>query len=261
MVDSPPEPWRPPLFEGPTAGVVAQCRSALRRFLDLQAGSVWNDVAAVLPYIRGRVLDVGCGAQPYRPLLGPQTEYVGIDTIDAEAHFGYKMPDTTYFEGEVWPVENASVDLVFSTETIEHILEYRLFLAEASRCLRDRGTILLTFPFAARWHFVPFDYWRFTPSAINYLLRTAGFVDVRVYARGNAITVACYKVMALILPLLVAQNCRGATKWALRFCGLCLSPFFVLLAGIANLSLRGRGGNDCLGYTVLAEKKGSTPNA
>jgi hypothetical protein len=29
-------------------------------------------------------------------------------------------------------------------------------------------------------------------------------------------------------------------------------PLFVLLAVIANLSLSGSGGDDCLGYTVLA---------
>jgi hypothetical protein len=38
----------------------------------------------------------------------------------------------------------------------------------------------------------------------------------------------------------------------LRLAGLAFLPFFVLLAVVANLSLRGRGGDDCLGYTVLA---------
>jgi hypothetical protein len=35
-------------------------------------------------------------------------------------------------------------------------------------------------------------------------------------------------------------------------------PLFVLLALIANLSLRGRGGDDCLGYTVFAVRTGQT---
>ena len=39
--------------------------------------------------------------------------------------------------------------------------------------------ILLTVPFAARWHFVPYDYWRFTPSSFRYLLETTGFSDGR----------------------------------------------------------------------------------
>jgi hypothetical protein len=31
---------------------------------------------------------------------------------------------------------------------------------------------------------------------------------------------------------------------------------FTLLAVVANLSLRGRGGDDCLGYTVFAIRAG-----
>jgi hypothetical protein len=29
-------------------------------------------------------------------------------------------------------------------------------------------------------------------------------------------------------------------------------PLFIVLAVVANLSLRSRGGDDCLGYTVVA---------
>src|ERR1039458_6922094 len=74
--------------------------------------------------------------------------------------------------------------------TPEHVLDTKQFLGEAARSLRAGGTILLTVPFAARWHFVPYDYWRFTPSSMDHLLREAGFAGVRVYARGNSGTVA-----------------------------------------------------------------------
>ena len=116
------------------------------------------------------------------------------------------MPDTTYFSGDHWPVENATVNVVLCTETLEHVLETRRFLGEAARCLAPGGTLLLTIPFAARWHFIPYDYWRFTPSSLNHLLTTTGFHSTRVYARGNACTVACYKVMTLLLLLLMPQN-------------------------------------------------------
>ena len=32
---------------------------------------------------------------------------MGIDTDAAKAHFGYEMPNTTYFSGDVWPVANS----------------------------------------------------------------------------------------------------------------------------------------------------------
>jgi SAM-dependent methyltransferase len=245
------ELWRPPLFSPPDAKG-ASVLSAIRRFFDLQAGSLWRDLTRVLPAVRGRVLDIGCGAQPYRRLLSSEAKYIGIDILDAKSHFGYEMPDTTYFSGAAWPVLDGSVDFALSTETLEHVLDPRHFLAEARRCLAPGGTLMLSVPFAARWHFIPYDYWRFTPSSLRLLLNDAGFPVVHVYARGNALTVACYKVMALILKLAVPQAGSGLTRLALRLAGLLGAPLFCCLAAVANLSLIGNGGDDCLGYTVIA---------
>ena len=248
------EGWRPPLFAAPTNSPIGILLARLRRFLDIQAGSVWRDVATVLPAVRGRILDVGCGAQPYRPLVHPEATYMAIDTDDAKPRFGYDVPDTTYFSGKRWPVADGSVDFVLTTETMEHVLDTRGFLSEASRCLRQGGGMLLTVPFSARWHFVPFDYWRFTPSSLDHLLRESGFTDVEVCARGNAGTVACYKAMALMLPLLAPQSKSMVVSLLLRLVGVILIPVVVLLAVVANVTLSGRGGDDCLGYTVIVRK-------
>ena len=137
MLESPPERWRPPLLSNPAGGKLERSLAALRRFFDIQAGSVWRDVAAVLPDVRGRVLDVGSGAQPYRSLVHPDATYTAIDTEGAKPHFGYEAPDTRYFGGEVWPVEDASIDFIICTETLEHVLNTKQFLAEASRSLRS----------------------------------------------------------------------------------------------------------------------------
>jgi SAM-dependent methyltransferase len=251
MVEATSESWRPQLFRETTTGV-SRFLAAARRFFDVQAGSAWSDLRAVLPSVSGTVLDVGCGAQPFRSLVNLHATYQGIDTDEAKAHFGYEMPNTTYFSGDIWPVATASVDVVLCTETLEHVYDTRRFLAEAARCLAPGGTLLLTVPFAARWHFVPYDYWRFTPSSLNQLLTAAGFHNVGVYSRGNACTVACYKLMTLLLMLLMPQIASRISSLLLRLAGLIFLPLFVLLAAVANLSLRGRGGDDCLGYTVFA---------
>jgi SAM-dependent methyltransferase len=250
------EVWRPPVFAAPAATVPQRLLAALRRFLDLQAGTVWRDLAAILPGCEGVVLDVGCGAQPYRNLVNPRAKYIGIDTADAKAHFGYEMPDTTYFEGDIWPLETASVDVVLCTETLEHVPDTSRFLEEMARVLRPGGRAILTVPFSARYHYIPHDYWRFTPACLERILGAANFQRAAVYARGNAVTVACYKAMALILPLLFATERPAGTRWLLRAVGIALSPLLILLAAIANVSIRGAGGNDCLGYTVLAQRSG-----
>ena len=102
--------WKPPRRPGARSSFAAtntrfsRFLAAVRRFFDIQAGSAWRDLSAVLPSLQGTVLDVGCGAQPFRSLVNPQATYLGIDTDAAKAHFGYEMPNTTYFSGDVWPV-------------------------------------------------------------------------------------------------------------------------------------------------------------
>jgi SAM-dependent methyltransferase len=247
------ESWRPPAFKRVTTPL-ARLEAFVRRFLDLQAGSMWKDLVVLLPQSRGVVLDVGAGAQPYRHLLPPGATYKAIDYVGAQSHFGYSMPDTTYYEGDRWPIPDGSVDVILCTETLEHVPDPSVFLTEAFRCLKHEGRLLLTVPFAVRWHYVPYDYWRYTPSGLERLLSFAGFGRVAVYARGNAVTVACYKVMALMVPLLVPQRGGFLRRSASLACGVLTSPLLVALATIAAVSLLGNGGDDCLGYTAVALK-------
>ena len=245
--------WRPPVFE---AGTPQQSGwpATVRRFFDIQAASIWRDLARVLPTIEGTIIDVGCGAQPYRPLVPPGALYRGIDSAETEAGFEYAIPDVSYFDGDVWPVDDASADLTLCTEVLEHVVDPTRFLEEARRCLRPGGTLLLTVPFAARWHYIPRDYWRFTPSSLALLLGRAGFSDVRVYQRGNPVTVAAYKTMAVLLPIVLPQSASVYRRLALALPALLLLPVFVALALVAQVSLAFDYGDDCLGYTVFALK-------
>ncbi len=245
--------WRPPLFR-PLKTRTDRCVAAVRRFLDLQAGSIWTDLSQLLPERRGVVLDAGCGAQPYRSLMNPEASYQGIDHADAGRHFGYSVSDTTYYEGDRWPVSDASVDVVLSTEALEHVSDPPVYLSQAFRCLKPGGTLILTVPFSARWHFIPHDYWRFTPSGLQRLLSATGFTDIAVFARGNAVTVACYKIMALSLRLLMPQAESFWKSIHLRVLGALTLPILIVLALIANVSLFFDGGDDCLGYTVIASR-------
>lgn len=243
------EAWQPPSF-GSARTPKEKLVAVVRRALDLQANSIWIDLRPLLGAAEGRVLDVGAGAQPYRALLPADVTYRAIDVELAEA-FGYEQPDTTYYAaGEAWPVEDASIDFAFATETLEHVPNPDQFLAEARRVLTDGGRLLLTVPFSARWHYVPHDYWRYTPSSLRNLLEAAGFDEISVYARGNETTVAAAKAMALLLPAVMPP---GGGFGPRRLLGLVALPFIAVLAAIGQLSLRGDGGDDCLGWTIIAQ--------
>jgi SAM-dependent methyltransferase len=239
------ERWRP---------IACTDIAPVRRFFDLQSGTIWRDLRGEISHVHGTLVDVGCGAQPYRKLLPKTVTYIGIDTADALRLFGYHTPDTRYYDGEHWPLEDESADVVLATETLEHVKEPDRFLREANRCLRVGGRLILTVPFAARWHFIPADYWRFTPSGLLHLLSVAGFTHVVVHARGNALTVACYKAMALCTRFIMPQEKSRLRSAFFRVIGLALAPAFIALALIGNLSLQSEGGDDCLGYSVVADK-------
>ena len=249
------ERWQPPAFR-PLRTRRDRLVAWARRLLDLQAASAWRDLTVLLANAQGDVLDVGAGAQPYRPLLPADSRYRAIDVAIADDAFGYAMPDTDYFEGDVWPVRDRSADVVLATETLEHVPEPAIFLREARRALRPGGRIVLTVPFAARWHYIPHDYWRYTPSSLRNLLEAAGFNDVVVHSRGNELTIACYKLMALIIPSVFPP--QGGLS-ARRLAGFSALPLVAVLAGIGQLSLRRDGGDDCLGWTATATAAPTTP--
>ncbi len=248
------EYFKPPVIDKNTGSILSKLLSWNRRKLDLQFGSIWRDLSLILPELGGRVLDVGCGSQPFRTLLhAGKIKYVGLDFIDAKSNFGYEDPDTQYYSGEVFPFEDSSFDNVLCTETLEHIASPSWFIGEINRVLKPNGTLIMTIPFAARWHFIPFDYFRYTPSSINNLLSDA-YKNVYIYARGNELTVACYKILGILIPLLFIKKTLLRTI-IFRGLGIICFPIILLVSIIGNISIaKTNMAADCLGFTIVAER-------
>lgn len=220
-----------------------------RRVLDLQVHTVRASLAPWLATRRGNLLEVGCGAMPYRPLVPAGCRYQGLDWAGAASAFGYAEKDVALFDGETFPFPDASFDAVFHTEVLEHVPGPQAFLAECLRVLVPGGELFLTVPFQARFHYIPHDYWRFTPSGLTRLLTGAGFADVAVAARGTDVTVAGYKATAVVFRLLrggVAAKCLGAALSPLAAAGLAL--------GHLSLACAWGSADDCLGYTATARR-------
>ena len=99
-----------------------------------------------------RVLDAGCGAGYGSAELAREALQVsGIDrdagTVEfARAH--YAVPNVTFDQGtcESLPYADASFDLVVAFEVIEHLDDWRGFLAEARRVLAPSGQFLVSTP-------------------------------------------------------------------------------------------------------------------
>lgn len=98
------------------------------------------------------VLDLACGEGYGSALLAREAKQViGVDispeTI-AHAQRKYVRPNLEFQVGraEAVPLPDASVDLVVSFETIEHIQDPKKFLAEAKRCLKADGVLVISSP-------------------------------------------------------------------------------------------------------------------
>lgn len=222
----------------------------IRCFLDLQVASVVSDLFPWLKERSGSLLEVGCGDQPYRQTIPASCVYTGLDWDGSVSEFAIqKLPDVVYYKGDIFPFEDQSFDALFHTEVIEHIADYRLFLAQCHRVLKPGGKMMFTVPFQARFHFIPVDFWRFTKSGLELILTDAGFNDVQAKPRGTDLTVACYKTIS-VLYRFAYDGLWGKAVF------LAFSWLVVALLCVAHICNRFKlgSGDDCLGYSVTASR-------
>ena len=99
-----------------------------------------------------RVLDIACGEGYGSNLLAAAgAEVIGIDIapdVIAHAKRAYPRQNLIFREGSCLniPVDDKSIDLVVSFETIEHLDDHEQFLREIKRVLSDSGALIISSP-------------------------------------------------------------------------------------------------------------------
>ena len=97
------------------------------------------------------VLDIGCGGGEFSAaLVVAGAQPIAVDVAgEALRRARARVPALDarlWAPGEPLPVEDASVDVVWAGEVIEHVADVAPWLSEVRRILRPRGTLLLTTP-------------------------------------------------------------------------------------------------------------------
>ena len=139
------------------------------RYVAAQLETLIRDLAepSALP-AGAQVLDYGCATQPYRSLFGAGVDYIGADLPGNPSATVELRPDGTV------PLPDSSVDLVVSTQVLEHVIDPGLYLSECHRLLRPGGALALSTHGIMYYHPDPEDYWRWTSAGLARVVETAG---------------------------------------------------------------------------------------
>lgn len=110
-------------------------------------------------YFNGRVLDYGCGEQPYKDLVSGK--YVPYDD-------GYHAKR----KGKTFPKYSGHFDTVLLTQVIQ-------FLPRLGKVISSFDTDHLVITFPVNWYIVQReDLFRYTPNGLKYILRKCGFKTI-----------------------------------------------------------------------------------
>ncbi len=131
-------------------------------------------------YLKGNLLDIGCGTKPYKELLAPYiTEHVGVDhkeTLHDKSNID--LFGTAYSI----PVEPAAFDSALCTAVLEHLEEPEQALRECYRVLKTGGYAVYSVPFIWHLHEEPRDFYRYSKYGLKYLFEKTGFEIIELKA-------------------------------------------------------------------------------
>ncbi len=125
---------------------------------------LYADLRVILPSLKGRVLDVGCGDKPYESWLRNANEYIGIDIRNGpkvDFLIGYMRP---------WPLDDDAFDVILCTQVFEHVNRPEQLLRSIQQVMKLGGVLVVTAPFIYNAHGVPEDYHRFSVYGMTKLV-------------------------------------------------------------------------------------------
>lgn len=130
-----------------------------------------RDLGRELPKLAGSVLDIGCGQNPYRPLMSSAREYVGADVVAGPT------VDVVIVPKQPLPLPDAKFDAVVMTQVLEFVDDPDYLIAEIRRVLKPGGVVVASFIFIFNEH-GPFDIVRYSGNAVPRLFAdfSAGIV-------------------------------------------------------------------------------------
>ncbi len=129
-----------------------------------------NELEPVAPYLKGHVLNAGCGDRDITALLkGWQATHV--DNCDIKTSIpGAFLCDLTSI-----PKPDLTYNSILCNAVLEHVPDPEGVMAEFYRLLAPDGYVVIAVPFLQPFHPTPLDFRRYTRTGIEQLAEKTGF--------------------------------------------------------------------------------------
>jgi SAM-dependent methyltransferase len=196
-------------------------------------------------FLKGKLLDVGCGSKPYKNLFHVD-EYVGLD-IDSEVSRKRAIADK-FYDGHAFPFSNQEFDSVLCNQVLEHVFNPDEFLSEIYRVMKPDARLVLTVPFVWDEHEQPFDYARYSSFGLKALLERNGLKVVQHEKIGTDIST--------LFQLANAYLYKVSERWN-KYMRLALIIFVMGLVnfiGVIARCILPKNSDLFLDHIILAEK-------
>jgi len=182
--------------------------------------------------LKGRLLDVGCGNQPYRSFLKNVKSYIGLDYPVTQAIQDFQARPEVFGDARRLPFAKESFDAVLCAQVLEHIDRPEEVLREFGRVMKHGGCGILSVPFIYNVHVGPYDFFRFSPFGIRELLERAGLKVQAIRYQGGIGTAIIQLIQNWIFSGLAALSRRRASLAGVFALAM---PLIILVCAINNL--------------------------
>jgi SAM-dependent methyltransferase len=201
------------------------------------------------------VLDAGAGSCPYkRHFVHVNYESADFCSVDKDYASVTYVCDLSSI-----PVEDGRYDLVFCSQTLEHIPEPQKILQEFYRILKSGGQLWLSAPLFYEEHEQPYDFYRYTQYGFTYLLEKSGFQVKEIEWLEGFYGTLSYQLEFAGRYLPVHPKSYGGYFFGLlpSLMSLFLKPMFIILSFFysrLDIKYKFTEMGQCKNYTVHAIK-------
>lgn len=136
-------------------------------------------------YAKGKLIDIGCGRMPYRKKLEPLVDsYTGVDHPEASKLYKSDYKIDVLANAKKLPFKDRTFDIALLIQVLEHVDSPNQVIKEAARVLKPNGILIISVPFFYPLHDMPYDWGRYTSSALKSSVEQADLKILKLKTQG-----------------------------------------------------------------------------